>query len=222
MFTGLIRDVGRISSWERRSDSVLFSIETKLSLSTLSLGASIACNGACLTVIKSESSTQPGKSTFFVEAGPQTLKLTQFGLPKYVGNNSLINLEPALRVGDALGGHLVSGHVDTLATVVSNIPTGDGFWKLRVKFSSEFVSYVVKKGSIAVSGVSLTIADCSHDEADPWLEIMLIPHTLSETNLQLLSAGALVELEFDSQAKLVADMLKIMVPRHLKTLTKSH
>jgi len=215
MFTGLIRDVGKIVGWERRSDSAQFSIETILPEAELSLGASIACNGACLTVISIDKSSS-GCSVFQVEAGPQTLALTRFGKSDFAGLGELVNLEPALRMGDALGGHLVSGHVDTLAKVLVNDSTVDGFWRLKIEFAAEFSKYVFKKGSVAVSGVSLTIADCNTDEH--WLEIMLIPHTLAQTNLQQLQRGAPVEIEFDSQAKMVADMLAVMLPSQLKTL----
>jgi riboflavin synthase len=119
-------------------------------------------------------------------------------------------------MGDALGGHMVSGHVDTLAEILLNEPTQDGFWKLRIRVPQKFSNYVIQKGSIAISGVSLTIALL--DRAENWLEIMLIPHTLEMTNLSNLKVGEWVEVEFDSQAKTVADLLSVMLPTQLKTL----
>ncbi len=222
MFTGLIRDVGTIRSWQRRADSVLFSIATKLPLKDLDIGASVACNGACLTVIDVKSENSDSTFEFTVEAGPQTLALTRFGQFDFSGVGEIVNLEPALRMGDALGGHVVSGHVDALATVLSHEPTSDGFWCLRIGFAPEFAHYVLKKGSVAIAGVSLTIADCFCEGQNPWLEIMLIPHTLLHTNLQKLKSGMRVEIEFDSQAKLVADMLRLMLPSHLKSFTSKN
>jgi riboflavin synthase len=222
MFTGLIRDVGTIRSWQRRADSARLSIETKLHIKDLEIGASVSCNGACLTVIEVAHSQVDELSLFTVEAGPQTLSLTRFGESNFRGTGERINLEPALRMGDSLGGHMVSGHIDALGTVLSHLPTGDGFWCLRVGFDSRFAHYVLKKGSVAVAGVSLTIAECSLDTQSPWLEIMLIPHTLEQTNLLALKQGSRVEIEFDSQAKIVADMLRIMLPSHLNSLAKKN
>jgi riboflavin synthase len=220
MFTGLIRDVGTIRSWQRRTDSARFSIETKLPLKDIEIGASVSCNGACLTVVEISSADSDSTHLFTVEAGPQTLSLTRFGQSDFVGTGEKVNLEPALRMGDSLGGHMVSGHIDTLGTVLSHQPTGDGFWCLRVGYDAQFSQYVLKKGSIALSGVSLTIADCSHDAQNLWLEIMLIPHTLEQTNLLKLVQGCRVEMEFDSQAKIVADMLRVMLPNHLNSIAK--
>ncbi|NBW80754.1 riboflavin synthase [bacterium] len=222
MFTGLIRDVGVVRSWQKRADSALFSIETKLNPKDLEIGASVACNGACLTVVQHSSTEHDSFQLFFVEAGPQTLALTRFGFPEFAGVGELVNLEPALRMGDALGGHAVSGHVDTLGVVLANEATGDGFWRLRISYPSELSNYVVKKGSIAVAGVSLTIADCAIESQSSWVEIMLIPHTLMQTNLKNLQVGSRVEIEFDSQAKLVANLLKVMIPEHLKTTFKKN
>ncbi|MEN9529819.1 MAG: hypothetical protein RI932_1692 [Pseudomonadota bacterium] len=215
MFTGLIRDVGTVVGWQRRSSSVLFSISTQLPISDLQLGASVACNGACLTVVNSKAISE-GTNLFEVEAGPETLALTRLGLDDFKGLGELINLEPALRMGDSLGGHLVTGHVDTRGQVLLNESGTDGFWRLRVQFAPEFSKYIFLKGSVAVAGVSLTVAQCNTDEQ--WFEIMLIPHTLAQTNLQQLHAGSFVELEFDSQAKMVAQMLSVMLPSQLKTL----
>ena len=219
MFTGLVRDVGKIVSWHRAANSVRFSIETKLPIEELAIGASVACNGVCLTVTSVKIVSNELR-VFEVEAGPQTLALTRFGLPQFKGLGEFINLEPALRVGDSMGGHYVSGHIDGLAKVSAIEPTSDGFWRLRIALNPEHLSYVVKKGSIAVGGVSLTVADCSRDEQ--WLEIMLIPHTIAQTNLQFLNTPDLVEIEFDSQAKMVAELLTVMLPIHLKTLTQKN
>lgn len=224
MFTGLIRDVGVVRSWQRRSDSAVFSIATKLPKKHLDLGASVCCNGACLTVVDVKSdSIDPQMNEFIVEAGPQTLALTRLGQASFSGAGELINLEPALRMGDALGGHVVSGHVDTLGVVLVNEPTADGFWRLRVGFEQRFAHYLVKKGSIAIAGVSLTVAELSQASAfDSWAEIMLIPHTLEQTNLRALKPGSPIELEFDTQAKLVAELLRVMLPEQLKSMIQKN
>lgn len=213
MFTGLIRDVGKVVEWNRSTSSARMSIETQLPESDLLLGASVACNGVCLTVVH----LQAGDNcrVFDVELGPETLAVTRYGLDSFLGQGSRINLEPAVRMGDPLGGHVVTGHVDALGTVLENTAQDDGFWRLRIHFEDNFGAYVFKKGSVSVSGVSLTVANCNHQEC--WLEIMLIPHTLQQTNLTDFSIGSRIELEFDSQAKMVAEMLENMLPHLLKT-----
>ena len=216
MFTGLIRDVGTLVESVRFSNSLRVTIETSLPLADLSLGASVACNGTCLTVVSATELSCGKKNKFEVEIGPETMALTRFGLPHSVLPGAKINLEPALRMGDALGGHMVSGHVDTLGEILLNEPTQDGFWKLRIRVPQKFSNYTIQKGSIAISGVSLTLALLNRSEN--WLEIMLIPHTLEKTNLSDLKVGDSVEIEFDSQAKTVADLLSVMLPNQLKTL----
>ncbi len=214
MFTGLVRDVGTVVGWSAHGSSAKLSIETQLPEKDLVLGASVACNGVCLTVVGQ--TQRSGRTYFDVELGPETLALTQFGKDTFSGLGARINLEPALRMGEALGGHVLTGHVDTLATVLENASCGDGFWKLKLQCESCFGRYLVKKGSIAVAGVSLTIAHC--DRTAGLIEIMLIPHTLQQTNLSDFIDGSRIEIEFDSQAKMVAEMLENMLPEHLKTI----
>lgn len=214
MFTGLVRDVGTVVEWNRTGSSAKMSIETQLPDTDLTLGASVACNGVCLTVV--DLKIDAGRRIFDVELGPETLSLTQFGLESYRGIGSRINLEPAIRMGEPFGGHVLTGHVDTLGTVIESAARGDGFWKLMVQFDPRFGRFLVKKGSIAVAGVSLTIAHC--DGRDGKVEIMLIPHTLEQTNLADFTKGSKLEIEFDSQAKMVAEMLENMLPHHLKTI----
>lgn len=216
MFTGLVRDVGTLVEAVRFFQSLRVTIETSLPSSDLQLGASVACNGACLTIVSATVSSSGAKNKFEAEIGPETMALTRFGLSQFVTAGTKINLEPSLRVGDALGGHYVSGHVDTLGEVVLNEPTRDGFWKLKIRLPQKFTKYVILKGSVAISGVSLTIAQANREEN--WLEIMLIPHTLEMTNLSFLKPGDCVEMEFDSQVKTVAELLAVMLPTHLNTM----
>ncbi|MEY2987649.1 MAG: hypothetical protein RJB13_1170 [Pseudomonadota bacterium] len=214
MFTGLIRDVGTVVEWARSGSSAKMSIETHLPETDLALGASVACNGVCLTVVSQKLNSS--RNSFAAEIGPETLALTQFGIDSFSGQGARINLEPAIRMGEAFGGHVLTGHVDTLATVIENSSCGEGFWKFKLQFDPSFGRFLVKKGSIGVAGVSLTIADC--DRSAGWVEIMLIPHTLQQTNLREFTEGSCIEVEFDSQAKMVAEMLENMLPQHLKTI----
>lgn len=214
MFTGLVRDVGIVVGWTRSSSSAKMSIETMLPEKDLLLGASVACNGVCLTVVAHR--VDSDRRFFDVELGPETLALTRFGSHSFSGLGARINLEPAIRMGEAFGGHVLTGHVDALATVVENEGSGEGFWKLKLQLEPRFGRFLVKKGSIAVAGVSLTIANC--DRAAGWVEIMLIPHTLQQTNLSEFTEGSRVEIEFDSQVKMVAEMLENMVPEHIKRI----
>lgn len=214
MFTGLVRDVGAVVGWVRNSSSAKMSIETQLPEKDLELGASVACNGVCLTVVNAK--VESGRRFFDVEIGPETLAITQFGLDSFRALGTRLNLEPAIRMGEAFGGHVLTGHVDTLATVVENRSRADGFWRLKLVVDPKFGHLLVKKGSLAVAGVSLTIADC--DVRAGSAEIMLIPHTLQQTNLSDFTEGSRIEIEFDSQAKMVAQMLENMLPQHLKTI----
>src|SRR6187200_1512284 len=174
MFTGLIREVGRVVSFE---DGRL----TIEAAQTAELGDSIAIDGVCLTVVAN------GSGTLAFQAVPETLARTSLGT---LEAGSRVNLEPALRVGDALGGHYVQGHVDGVGAVRSVEPEGEG---RRVAFDApaDLLRYVVEKGSIAVQGTSLTVA--AVDERG--FEVALIPHTLAATTLGMLQPGDRVNLE---------------------------
>jgi riboflavin synthase len=186
MFTGLVREIGTV----RSMDDGRLVLETTLDAD---LGDSIAIDGVCLTVVDSAD----GTLTF--QAVPETLDRSALG---ELAPGSSVNLEPALRAGDPLGGHLVQGHVDGVATVASRTPDGDGA-RLRFAAPAELLRYVVEKGSVAVQGTSLTIAAVDDDG----FEVALIPHTLQATTLGTLEPGRRVNIEVDVLAKYVEKLV---------------
>ena len=188
MFTGLIEDLGTVESLERSGDGAKLRIASSLA-SELSLGDSIAVNGCCLTA------TAVSDGSFETEAMNQTLEVTALGS---VQEGSRLNLELAMRAGDRLGGHIVQGHVDGVGAVAS--VEDDGFARrIRVDLPTQLLRYVVDKGSITLSGVSLTVAELG----DSWAEVSLIPETLERTNLGQLAPGSKINVECDVIAKYV-------------------
>jgi len=189
VFTGLIADVGRVASVTRGADGSRLRIETRLAPEIAS-GDSVAVNGVCLTA------TETGAGSFAADAMNQTLSVTSLGP---LGEGDPVNLELAMRASDRLGGHIVAGHVDGTAEVVS--VAEDGFARrLRVALSPELIRYVVDKGSITLDGVSLTIASLDADSA----EVALIPETLERTTLGRSAPGTRLNVESDLIAKYVA------------------
>lgn len=188
MFTGLIQDVGTVDSVERTDDGARLRISTPLA-SELALGDSIAVNGCCLTA------TAVGDGSFETEAMNQTLEVTALGA---IETGSRVNLELAMKASDRLGGHIVQGHVDGVAEVLD--AREDGFARrVRVELPQPLRRYVVDKGSITLSGVSLTVADLG----DSWAEVSLIPETLERTNLGEATPGSRLNVECDIVAKYV-------------------
>jgi riboflavin synthase len=189
MFTGLVREVGTVVSM---ADGRL-TIDAPETARGVQLGDSVAIDGVCLTVVACVD------STLSFDAVPETLSRTSLGT---LDQGSRVNLEPALRAGDALGGHYVQGHVDGVGRVLSVAPEGDG---RRVRFEApvELLKYIVAKGSIAVQGTSLTVA--AVDESG--FEVALIPHTLQATTLGELEPEQQVNLETDVLAKYVEKLL---------------
>jgi riboflavin synthase len=188
MFTGLVREVGTVASFEDGRLVVASSTGAEL-------GDSIAVDGVCLTVVENSG----GRLSFDVV--PETLaRVKPFG--------ARVNLEPALRAGDPLGGHYVQGHVDGVGRVVSVEPEQDGA-RIRVEPPADLLRYLVEKGSVAVDGVSLTVA--AVDETG--FEVALIPHTLAETTLSDARPGSPVNLELDVLAKYVERLLPGTMPR---------
>ncbi|HEU5252603.1 MAG TPA: riboflavin synthase [Solirubrobacterales bacterium] len=192
MFTGLIEDVGHVQSVDRSNDGACLRIASPLA-AELSPGDSIAVNGCCLTA------TAVDDDTFETEAMNQTLEVTALDA---VGEGAKVNLELAMKVGDRLGGHIVQGHVDGVGTVAS--VADDGFARrLKVGLPTQLLQFVVDKGSITLSGVSLTIADLG----DSWAEVSLIPETLERTNLGEVQAGSRLNVECDVVAKYVERLM---------------
>jgi len=188
LFTGLIEDLGSVETVERTDDGARLRISTRLS-DELALGDSIAVNGCCLTA------TSVDGEAFETEAMNQTLTVTALS---EVDEGSKVNLELAMKAGDRLGGHIVQGHVDGVGTVASI--EDDGFARrVRAALPTQLLRYVVDKGSITLSGVSLTVADLG----DSWAEVSLIPETLERTNLGEAAPGRKINVECDVVAKYV-------------------
>ncbi len=192
MFTGLIEDIGTVETLERTGDGARLRVSSNLA-AELSLGDSIAVNGCCLTA------TAVDGEHFETEAMNQTLEVTALDS---VEKGSKVNLELAMRADDRLGGHIVQGHVDGVGTVSSI--EDDGFAKrVRVDLPTQLLLFVVDKGSITLSGVSLTVADLG----DSWAEVSLIPETLERTNLGDLAPGDRLNVECDVIAKYVERLM---------------
>ena len=189
MFTGLVREVGTVASMV---DGRL-TIDAPKTAQGVELGDSIAIDGVCLTVVACVD------SSLSFDAVPETLARTALGT---LDHGSRVNLEPALRAGDPLGGHYVQGHVDGVGSVESVVPEGGGK-RVRFEAPAELLKYIVVKGSIAVQGTSLTVA--AVDESG--FEVALIPHTLQETTLGELVPEQPVNLEADVLAKYVEKLL---------------
>ena len=194
MFTGIVEGIGKVESLRAGAgDTRRLTVKTALEVGKLPLGASIAVNGACLTVVARRAGRP---STFQADVGPETLACTTLGS---LGPGTRVHLEPALRLGDSLGGHMVSGHVDGTGRVESARKQA-GTLALRVTAPDDVALYLFKKGSIAIDGVSLTV----NKVEDASFEVLLIPHTLEVTLLGELRAGSRVNLEADMIAKQVA------------------
>jgi riboflavin synthase len=196
MFTGIITDVGTIAATERKGD-LRVTVETAYNTSGVDLGASIACSGVCLTVV------DKGQGWFAVDVSGETERRTAGGA---WSAGKRLNLERALKVGDELGGHIVTGHVDGIGEVVDVAPEGDSR-RLTIRAGSEIAPFVAPKGSITVDGVSLTVnevADASDGTAT--FAINLIPHTQAVTTLGSLAPGDAVNLEIDVLARYLQRM----------------
>jgi riboflavin synthase len=193
MFTGLIEDVGKIKAFHEGDRSLVLTVGTKLPVRAMKLGASVAVNGACLTVVKKSG------ADFVVDVSPETLSCTNLGKLRA---GSLVNLERPMRLGAALGGHLVTGHVDGSATVAEIVNEGEfTFFSFRVP--SELGALLVPKGSVAVDGISLTVNKCSRQK----FSVAIIPFTLRHTNLRARRVGDKVNVETDLIGKYVHSFL---------------
>jgi riboflavin synthase len=199
MFTGIIEATGTVSALDRREGGVRLAVATELDVGGLPLGASIAVDGVCLTVI------ERAAGRFAADLGPETLACTTLGALR---PGARVHLERPLRVGDALGGHLVSGHVDGVGTIVGRREVGDSL-ELEVSAPETIVATLVPKGSITVAGASLTI----NVVTDNRFQVTLIPHTLAVTTLGGLAVGAPVNLEGDLIAKHVDRLVTARLAR---------
>jgi len=202
MFTGLVSDVGRVTSVEDVNGLRRVRVEGVYPASAIQMGASIQHSGVCLTVV--EFGERAGGSWWVVEAIPETLARTTLGQWQVGGR---VNLELSLKLGDELGGHLVYGHVDELGQLAQIRQVGESR-VLRVSIPEQLSKFFAEKGSVTIDGVSLTVSAVSAAKGDAWFEVSLIPHTLSVTTLGGLKAGDKVNLEVDMLARYVARMLE--------------
>lgn len=193
MFTGIVTDLGRVRQVKAAGDTRI-EIETRYAIGEIPIGASIACSGTCLTVI------DRGAGWFAVSVSAETLSCATLGEWKA---GSPVNLERALRVGDELGGHLVSGHVDGVGVVTSIVPEGAS-QRLVIEAPDALARFIAPKGSIAVDGISLTVNEVDGSR----FGVNIIPHTLTVTNLGTAQVGSRVNLEIDLLARYVARLIQ--------------
>ncbi len=194
MFTGIITDVGRVASVARKGD-MRARIETTYVTSGIDIGASIASDGVCLTVV------DLGPGWYAVDISAETLSKSNLG---GWSEGKRVNLERALKVGDELGGHIVSGHVDGVAEVVSITDEGDST-RLRFRAPAALARFIAPKGSVALNGTSLTVNEVEGNE----FGVNLIPHTKEVTNWGAVAVGDAVNLEVDTLARYVARLNEV-------------
>lgn len=188
MFTGIVEELGRVAGLQVKETGALLTVTCSSVLQDATLGASIAVNGTCVTAV------QLSADQFSADLAPETLKRTNLG---NLRTGAPVNLERPLRANSRLDGHFVLGHVDGTGQIELLQSIGDDNWWLRVKIPSELTRYVVEKGSLAVDGISLTVAEVEDDI----VSFTVIPHTFDHTTLHDYRAGAQVNLEVDILAK---------------------
>jgi riboflavin synthase len=195
MFTGIVTDVGEVVAIEPRADGLRrLTVACDYDRASIAIGASIACSGPCLTVVAT--GTHAGRTSFAVDAAAETLAVTTVG--RWAAGTR-INLERALKIGDELGGHLVSGHVDGIAEVLTreDLP---GMARMTLRVPAPLARFVAAKGSVALDGVSLTVNAVDQDE----FSVLIIPHTLAVTTLGAARPGDLLNVEVDQMARYAA------------------
>lgn len=193
MFTGIITNIGHVIAASKRGEA-MFKISTDYNIDSISLGASISCSGACLTVI--DVGRDHGKDWFMTQVSEETLNVTTLKNWK-IGTK--VNLERALRMGDELGGHFVTGHVDDIAKIINFERSVDSV-VFEISTPPELVPYIAQKGSVTLDGVSLTVNEVS----DKSFKVNIIPHTQKYTTLGLNQIGDLLNLEIDPIARYIA------------------
>jgi len=197
MFTGIVTDIGTVRSAEQRGDLRL-RIATGYDLASVDLGASIACSGVCLTVV------DKGEDWFAVDVSAETLSRTAADLWR---EGAKLNLERSLRLGDELGGHIVTGHVDAVATVLGTCSEGDSV-RIGVAVPRSLGSMIAAKGSIALDGVSLTVNEVREaEDGMTHLAVNIIPHTAQNTTLGDVTGGRQLNVEIDTLARYIDRML---------------
>ena len=196
MFTGIVTDVGTVRKAEQRGDLRL-EITTGYDLATVDLGASIACSGVCLTVV------DKGDDWFAVDVSAETVSRTA---ADHWREGAQLNLERSLRLGDELGGHILTGHVDAVATVAAVSPEGDSI-RLGISVPRSLAAMIAPKGSIALDGVSLTVNAIRESADATEFSVNIIPHTAQETTLGKIESGQQLNVEVDVLARYIDRML---------------
>jgi riboflavin synthase len=194
MFTGIIEELGQVRANDRHGDGTRLQIGCSTVLTDATIGASIAVNGCCLTVV------DVTDGAWAADVQPESVERTTLG---QLTPGDPVNLERPVRLADRLGGHLVQGHVDAIATVTARVPEADGSTRITIRVPDHLGRYIVEKGSVTVDGVSLTVTDTTDDE----FGLALIPHTLAVTTLGIRQPGDTVNLEADVVAKYVERLL---------------
>jgi len=194
MFTGIIQEIGKIAAIRRVGGGVHLTIDAPASGVELRVNDSVSVNGVCQTVIRK------GNSDFTVEAVEETLRKTTLG---GLASGSVVNIELPLRLSDRLGGHLVQGHVDCVGTI-GTVEKKESSWLIAIDFPKDFAKYVIPVGSIAVDGISLTVARVEGSR----FVVSIIPHTLAKTTLSRAEPGKLVNLEFDMVGKYIQKLIE--------------
>jgi riboflavin synthase len=199
MFTGIVTDIGEVLSVKPRADDLhRLKIACAYPRAGIADGASIACSGVCLTVVGS--GEEDGRTWFAADAAAETLRLTTVGTWRH---GSRINLERSLKIGDELGGHLVSGHVDGIAELISRDDLTD-MARMVLRAPAALARFIAQKGSVALDGVSLTVNEVTADT----FAVLIIPHTLQVTTLGALRPGAQINLEVDQMARYAARLME--------------
>ena len=195
MFTGLVAELGKVTAINTGESSAVFTIDAPALISEIALGDSVAVNGVCLTA------TSVSGTTFTADVMVQTLSLTSLS---QIDAGSAVNLELATQLNARMGGHMVQGHVDGVATVMGLTP-GDKWAQFDIAVPAHLAKYIVNQGSICLDGVSLTVGNI--DDATNVVTVWLIPETLERTNLSTLKPGDLINVEVDVLAKYVERLL---------------
>ena len=199
MFTGIVTDIGEVVSVTERADGLRrFAIASRYDPESIDIGASIACSGPCLTVV--ETLRRDNRNIFAVDAAAETLAVTTAARWK---EGTRLNLERSLKLGDELGGHLVSGHVDGLVELIAREDL-TGTAQMTLRAPHPLARFIAQKGSVALDGVSLTVNDVDGDV----FSVLIIPHTLAVTTLGHRTVGDLLNLEVDQMARYAARLLE--------------
>ena len=199
MFTGIVTDVGEVIASEERAEGLRrLTIACAFDRATIAIGASIACSGVCMTVVETARSGE--RDAFSVDAATETLRLTTVGRWQ---KGTRVNLERSLKIGDELGGHLVSGHVDGLAEIASREDLTD-MARFTLRVPKPLARFIAQKGSVALDGVSLTVNEVTDDT----FSVLIIPHTLGVTTFGALKAGDRLNLEVDQMARYAARLIE--------------